>query len=502
MSASIMVEQLYDVLDQRTRDILDRRQSGFRTRRRGWMIRRALAGADVAGLLVAFIVSELVYPVQMNRAGTLSQFTEFAFFDLCLPCWIVAAKLYGLYDKDEERADHSTADDFAGVFHLMTVSTWLLYAVSLTTDWFNPQFGKLFLFWALAVCGVPAARAVARAACRRQVHYLQNTIIVGAGEVGQTIARKLLKHPEYGINLVGFVDASPRERVNGLDHLTILGDGDSLPKLVKLLDVERVIYAFSSEMHEESVEMIRRLNELQVQVDIVPRFFDVLSPGADIHSVEGIPMLGLPATRLSNSAKIIKRAADIIGAAVGLVILAPLFVFLILAIKFDSRGPAFFRQVRVGARDGTFNIWKFRTMCADADERKHELAHLNKHLAPGGDPRMFKIDEDPRVTRVGSWLRRWSLDELPQLVNVLVGDMSLVGPRPLILDEHRFVDDWAARRLDLRPGITGLWQVLGRDAIGFDEMVKLDYLYVTTWSLGRDFALILRTLPRVARASV
>jgi lipopolysaccharide/colanic/teichoic acid biosynthesis glycosyltransferase len=132
-------------------------------------------------------------------------------------------------------------------------------------------------------------------------------------------------------------------------------------------------------------------------------------------------------------------------------------------------------------------------MASDADARKHEVAHLNKHR--NGDARMFKIDDDPRVTRVGVWLRHYSLDELPQLINVLRGEMSLVGPRPLILDEHQYVDDWATRRLDLRPGITGLWQVLGRDDIPFDDMVKLDYLYVTTWSLGGDVRLIARTLP-------
>jgi lipopolysaccharide/colanic/teichoic acid biosynthesis glycosyltransferase len=139
-------------------------------------------------------------------------------------------------------------------------------------------------------------------------------------------------------------------------------------------------------------------------------------------------------------------------------------------------------------------------MDVGAEARKHEFAHLNKHLAPGGDPRMFKIETDPRVTRVGALLRRWSVDELPQLLNVLQGDMSLVGPRPLILDEDRHVDEWARRRLDLKPGITGLWQVLGRDDIGFDEMVKLDYLYVTTWSLGGDCRILLRTMPRVVRA--
>jgi lipopolysaccharide/colanic/teichoic acid biosynthesis glycosyltransferase len=160
-----------------------------------------------------------------------------------------------------------------------------------------------------------------------------------------------------------------------------------------------------------------------------------------------------------------------------------------------------FRQIRAAGDNGAvFRIWKFRTMAADADERKHEVAHLNKHLAPGEDPRMFKIDDDPRVTRVGAFLRRWSLDELPQLLNVARGEMSLVGPRPLILDEHRHVVDWGQRRLDLKPGLTGLWQVLGRDAISFDEMVRLDYRYVTNWSLGEDLRLILRTLPVIARS--
>ena len=151
----------------------------------------------------------------------------------------------------------------------------------------------------------------------------------------------------------------------------------------------------------------------------------------------------------------------------------------------------------MGQRDRPFVILKFRTMTADADERKHEVAHLNKHS--DGDDRMFKVPDDPRVTRVGRFLRRYSLDELPQLVNVLKGDMSLVGPRPLIPDEHRHVDGWAQRRLDLKPGMTGLWQVLGRDDIPFGEMVGLDYRYVTTWSLWQDVRLLFHTIPVMAR---
>jgi exopolysaccharide biosynthesis polyprenyl glycosylphosphotransferase len=425
--------------------------------------------------------------------------TEYALFLTSLPAWIVTAKLYRLYDRDEERTDHSTTDDFAGVFHLLTVGTFLLYALSRETRWFSPDFGKLFFFWLLGIAAVTFGRVGARSYCRRRIEYLQNTIIVGAGDVGQAIARKLLKHPEYGLNLVGFVDDNPKEPHPGIEHLTILGGIDDVRRVVDLLDVERVVIAFSNDGDEEVLETIRELNSIDVQVDIVPRFFDVLHPEIDIHTVEGVPVFSLAPARLDRSSRLLKRGLDVAGAIVGLVLVAPLFAVVALAIKSESRGPIFFRQVRMGEGRRVFRIWKFRSMNEDADARKHELAHLNKHLAPGGDPRMFKIEADPRVTRVGAWLRRTSVDELPQLFNVLAGEMSLVGPRPLILDEMRHVDGWGTRRLDLRPGITGLWQVLGRDDIGFEEMVQLDYRYVTSWSLWTDVRLLAKTVPALLR---
>ena len=177
---------------------------------------------------------------------------------------------------------------------------------------------------------------------------------------------------------------------------------------------------------------------------------------------------------------------------------APVFVAVAICIKVDSRGPVFFRQVRMGAGDRTFRVFKFRTMVVDAEQRKADVAHLNMHQ--NDDPRMFKIPNDPRVTRVGGFLRRSRIDELPQLLNVLSGEMSLVGPRPLILDEDRHVQRWARARLRLKPGMTGLWQVLGASDIPFDEMTKLDYVYVTNWSLREDLRLILLTLPALARA--
>jgi exopolysaccharide biosynthesis polyprenyl glycosylphosphotransferase len=457
-----------------------------------------LLAADLLGLVVAFLLAEWVVNSRSNL-GTFSARDEVIGFMSTLPAWVVVAKLYGLYDRDEERTDHSTADDFGGVFHMVTVCTWIFAVSAYVTHFAHPTAVKLMVFWSAAIVLVSLGRASARAAVRRTIGYLQNTVIVGAGDVGQLIAKKLLLHPEYGINLVGFIDSHPRERREDLEHLALLGSEESLPAIVRLFDVERVIVAFSNESHEATLDLIRSLKDLEVQVDIVPRLYELVGPGIGVHTVEGLPLVGLPPMRLSRSTKLIKRAVDLIGALIGIVVFLPLFVLVGLAIKLDSPGPVFFRQVRVGEGARTFRIWKFRTMCADAETRKQEVAHLNRHLLPGGDPRMFKVNDDPRITRVGARLRRFSLDELPQLLNVLVGQMSLVGPRPLILAEAEYVGAWARSRLEIKPGITGLWQVLGRSDIPFEEMTRLDYLYVTTWTLWTDLRLILKTLPAVLR---
>ena len=359
---------------------------------------------------------------------------------------------------------------------------------------------KLIAFWAVAIVAILVARALARLITRRSIVFVQNSIIVGAGSVGQLVGRKLLQHPEYGINPVGFVDDHPEQRPRK-DRLPVLGDTAELPELVRRFDVERVIVAFNSGPYDSTLRAVRGLADQGVQVDIVPRLYEVVGAETTVHTVEGLPLLSIPPPGLSWSKRALKRALDLVVASIALLLLTPLFGLVALLIRLDSHGPAFFRQPRIGENGRQFRIWKFRTMAADADERKADYAHLNMHEGPNGDPRMFKIPDDPRVTRVGRVLRRCSLDELPQLINVLRGDMSLVGPRPLIPDEHQYVTDWAQRRLALRPGMTGLWQVLGRNGIAFDEMVRLDYVYVNSWSLWNDLRLMARTVPAVFGAN-
>jgi exopolysaccharide biosynthesis polyprenyl glycosylphosphotransferase len=466
-----------------------------RAANRRWLIHRMLLVADVLSLLLAFICAKLIDGLG-NAYYLDSVGRELLFFVGALPVWVVLVKLYGLYDRDDALAHNSTVDDLPGAFHVLTFGSVIVFGIGHLLGVYHWDLRTLFAFGLFAIAFVIAGRLAVRAICRRLKSLAQNTLIVGAGEVGQLIAKKLANHPEYHLDFVGFVDTQPRPRPLAHAPLELLGTPQELPEIVRRHEVDRVIIAFPSHSDTEMIDLIR-LTQSDIQIDVVPRLFENLSRTVAVHAIEGIPLLGLAPPRLSRSSNLIKRVTDIALSIPLLVLLSPLFAVVATLIKLDSRGPVFFRQVRVGAEDLPFRIYKFRTMYTSAEARKGEVAHLNKHAQPGGDPRMFKIPDDPRVTRFGRFLRKTSLDELPQFLNVLKGEMSLVGPRPLILEEDRHVDLWARKRLSLKPGITGLWQVLGRDEIPFAEMVRLDYLYVTNWSFWQDISLLLQTLPLV-----
>ena len=474
--------------------------SGARRRtmhNRGWLMRRMLLAADLFALTASFLSIDYAYGSR-GGSGRIDLNSELLVFLLSLPIWVVSAKLYGLYDLDEERADHSTADEILRVFHLITVGAFVFYAGSWLTRVVSPTPPKVFSFWLIAVVTMACARALARFIARRQGAYIQRTVIVGAGDVGRLIARKVRQHREYGMNVLGFFDAAPNDRGSFAD-LPLLGTPDEVPALVEAHEIDRVIVAFSHEGDEQMLELTRTLADLGVCIDVVPRLFPLVSQSVGVHSIEGLSLIALPRLRLSRSSLLIKRIADVVVASVALIALAPFLALLALMIKLDSPGSAFFIQTRMGARDRPFSMVKFRTMRLGADDLKEDLAPLNRHACGIGDPRLFKVPDDPRVTRVGRALRRYSLDELPQLFNVVKGDMSLVGPRPLVLDEDRFVTEWRRRRLLVKPGMTGPWQVLGRDDLSFEEMVQLDHQYVAGWSLTNDLRLLLRTLPAIVR---
>lgn len=492
--------ELLERVDGQSRSIIERRRRLDKPHRRGWLVRRMLLVADTAGLAIAFVAADAVLGSR-GRGDAVSLPVEYLVFFLTLPAWVVLAKLHGLYEGDEGRADTSTIDDVVGVFHLVTVGTWLFALGAIASGLANPKLVKLATFWVLAVILVTTGRAAARAWCRRSLSYLQNTIIVGAGDVGQLVARKLLNHPEYGLNLVGFVDDEPRELRNDLAHVAMLGGADTLADVVRLLDVERVVVAFSGTPERETLELIRSLRALNVQIDIVPRLFELVGPKVDVHSVEALALVGLSPARLSPSSRLVKRTIDVVIASLALVFTLPLFVAIAFWIKRDSPGPVLFRQTRLGSNMREFTTLKFRTMHLGTNDAEHR-AYIRRTMLATADVEahgMFKLDRAGSITRAGRVLRKLSLDELPQLLNVMKGDMSLVGPRPCIPYETENFAPHHFERFLVPAGVTGLWQVSARASSTFGEALDMDVAYARSWSLGLDLRLLGRTPAQVFR---
>jgi exopolysaccharide biosynthesis polyprenyl glycosylphosphotransferase len=486
---SLGVNDLTAAVDDHTRKLLTR----GRLEHRGWLVPRSLLAADVAGLTLAYLIATLFW----GRAGAFGSIREIVVFVFTLPCWVIVAKLQGLYRSDQEHADHSTSDDVVGVFHLVTIGIWFLLVAGRLAGRPSTSIYALITFWFLAVCILPLTRTVARRLCKRTAAYEQNTLIVGAGEVGQLIARKLVMHPEYGVNVVGFIDRDPIARRPDLpDHLAILGGPERLPDIVNCLDVERVVIAFSNEPVPELLALLRQLRAYNVQIDLVPRLFELIGPRVAVHAIEGLPLLGLPPNRPSRSSRLLKRAVDLAGAGLALVLLAPVFAYIALRIRLDSDGPVFFRQTRLGTNMKEFTALKFRTMKVNTDQSVHRAA-IKQLVSASADSSeyggVYKLERADSVTKFGRSLRRTSLDELPQLINVLRGEMSLVGPRPCIPYETENFELHHFERFALPQGITGLWQVTARANCTYGEALDMDVAYVRGWSLGLDLRLLLRT---------
>jgi exopolysaccharide biosynthesis polyprenyl glycosylphosphotransferase len=462
--------------------------------RRGWLVRRMLLAADLIGLSAAFAIVEVAFRHE-RLVGGVGVGVETVIFLGLLPVWVLAAKLYGLYDRDEESATHSTADEVLSVFHLVTVGVWLFYATSWLVGLSSPHQAKLATFWLLALVSVAVSRSAARTLARRTSAYVQNAVIIGAGEVGQLIGRKLLQHPEYHINLLGFVDAEPREQRRDLRDVPLLGAPDQIAEIVDRNDVDRVIVAFSRDGHEDMLELLRTIRKDNVHIDLVPRLFEAVGANVGIHTLEGLPLVGLPASRISRSSRLLKRGQDLIGSAVLLALLTPLLLVIALLIRRDSEGPVFFRQTRLGLDMNEFTLLKFRTMYEGTDETPHReyIKQIMSSDALPGSNNLYKLERNDSITRVGRWLRKTSLDELPQLINVFRGEMSLVGPRPLIPYELELFSPHHFERFLVPAGLTGLWQVEARAHTTFGEALDLDVAYARGWSLGLDLRLLLRT---------
>lgn len=446
-------------------------------------LRRLLALGDMCAAAASFAMAIALNPARMAAPGAVFLWMLFLF-----PAQVVAFKLYGLYDRDAKHINHTTVDELPWLMHGIVICVLLAWLDAKLAPVGHIGVRQLAPFFGFMVVSVITARTAIRHASVR-ILGVESALVVGGGEIASVLIRKLEAHPEYGVRVVGVV-GDARE-VASAHSLPLVGFVDELEELALRLGVRRVITSPVGIEDHDVKEVVDRCRALGLKVSLLPQLSDVLGASIEIDDVEGLTVLNVNPPWLNRSARALKRTLDLVLATLLLVILAPLMVVVAIAVKLDSAGPVLFTQERVGKGGRRFRLVKFRTMAADAESRRAEL------LSQSTDPNWLHIADDPRITRLGRHLRRLSLDELPQLWNVLRGEMSMVGPRPLICAEDARVQGSSRRRLDLTPGITGYWQVLGRTRISFEEMVKLDYLYVMNWSLWTDLRLLLRTLPTV-----
>jgi exopolysaccharide biosynthesis polyprenyl glycosylphosphotransferase len=405
--------------------------------------------------------------------------------------WPTLAFVVGLYRTDHLASWASAVVEVPRFFVALLLATWPLYVVGRIVGLDVPVVVAFLTVTLIGLCGA-VSRMVVRARLHRVVALRQRTLILGSGVVAGQVVKKVRNNNQFGLLPVGIIDDDLHDI--GTPNLPWLGKFSELKSVIESRQIDRVIIAFSRASHEQLLESIRACRDAGVAIDVVPRLFEFLDGVRALDQVGGLPLLSIGPARLTAVAMAAKRIMDVCVSAIALIFLSPLLAVVAIAIMVESRGPVFFLQERAGRDTKGFRLIKFRSMYVDAEERKKEMEKLNE----SADGVMFKIQEDPRITPIGRFIRRYSIDELPQLINVLKGEMSLVGPRPLIFPEAAALEtQWHMRRLELRPGLTGPWQIYGRSQSPFQEMVRFDYQYVAGWSLARDFELLLGTFPAV-----
>lgn len=462
----------------------------MRSRAPWWMITLDILLINASMLLAYWVRYELQWFRDISYHHPLAAYVPFsALFTVLMLIAFRIDRVY-LHQKGQRLLDQ--------IYRIINATAKSMVIVMATTFALRPPlYSRLLLLEAaiIAVLLLALSRTIfslALGRLRARGMGVSRTIIVGAGEIGRTVMRTIVARPELGYEVVGFVDDNPNKGQTSIGRFEGLGPLDNLPRLVDEEAVDEVIITLPWMYHRKIMGIVRECERRQVSARIVPDLFQMSLSQVDVDDLGGVPLVGVREVGFEREALLVKRAMDIAGALIGLTVGAPFLALIALAIRLDSPGPVIFRQTRIGAGRKLFYIYKFRSMRVGADEEQDRLRELNEVDGP-----MFKIRDDPRLTRVGRLLRRVSLDELPQLWNVLRGEMSLVGPRPPTPNEVGGYQEWHKKRLDGRPGLTGLWQVSGRSLLSFDETVLLDIYYIENWSLWLDLKIMLRTIPKV-----
>jgi exopolysaccharide biosynthesis polyprenyl glycosylphosphotransferase len=459
----------------------------------------ALIAADTLLIVVAILaaywvryVGEWIAPVDEANYVAFAEYAPSAAFLTLLLLFIYRAE--GLYTPQRGL---SWFDRTATIVRGTLVG---VVALSFIFFFYRPafysrlMFGLMGMFVVVLLAAWRLVLGYGLARLRRRGVGVDRLLIVGAGERSRALMRAIVARPELGYRIIGFLDDDP-SRPATIGRFPALGPIADLPGVLAVEQPDEVIVALPATDHQRILAVLDTCEQRRIRAKVVPDLYELTLNRVAVDDINGVPLIGVREPTISGWNYALKRAIDVLFSVLVLTLLSPVFAAIALAIKLDSPGPVLFAQPRVGRGGRMFTCYKFRSMREGADE---ELDQLMEHNEASGQ--IFKMKNDPRRTRVGSFIRRTSLDEFPQIINVLRGEMSWVGPRPPLPREVAHYDEWHKRRLEVAPGITGLWQVSGRSQLTFDEMVMLDLFYIENWSLALDLKIILRTVPSVLLA--
>ena len=453
------------------------------SQRRGALLRRLLASGDWVAIVTA-----------LCAATALTSTTDVAklfWAVLCAPAWILVLKLHGLYDNDHRRIRHSTFDELPSLISASALGVIVLDGLLVLSPPGPLSAKSSILVGFGSLLGCFLLRALLRFAWHRLTD-VATGIVIGQAAIADVVARRIATHPEARLRLVGYLSApSDKDRRASLPRL---GSIEEIARVAREHEVERVVFAEQQMGEADAERLIEECKAAGLGLTFLPPHYGLLGPGIELNRLAELPMLDFRFSDPPRSTLAMKRGLDILVSGLMLTLLAPLLAAIAVLIVADSGRPVFFRQRRAGKGGVPFTMLKFRTMGVDAEERLGELVDLQRLEEPA-----FKIPDDPRITRAGRLLRRTSLDELPQLINVLKGDMSLVGPRPEEEAVVALYDERQRIRLAIKPGLTGPMQVYGRGDLTFEERLAMERDYLDNLSVAGDLAILLRTPRAIVR---
>lgn len=482
-------------------------------------VRASIVLLDVILAAVCFVLAfylregDSVFGEQVS----LSWSSAFAPYGTLLP-FVVLIRLFMFvnYDLYRLRGEFSIVEDLIRIFKAVVVGSLLIVAVAFLYRGgfefraFSYARGVFVLDFVFALVAFTLLRGVIRTAqsiARRRDLNLIPTLLVGRGPGAELFIKEIRERPELGYRVIGVVENGPitNEVPDSYEGVPVITNLKGLPEAIRESGANEVIIADATVGGNELFEVMMKCGKRGIEFRIAPSLFNVLPRKTEIDQIGALPMITLFRSPLSRSARLVKRISDLVIVVITSAVVLPLSLLLALLIKLDSKGPVLYRQERVGMDGRIFLLYKFRTMHSETDDAVHREFQrrfiTGQVPASNGDDAtpVYKLTGDKRITRVGRWMRRMSLDEVPQLLNVLRGDMSIVGPRPPIAYEVESYELWHRKRLDMKPGLTGLWQVSGRNRLPFEEMVRLDLYYIENWSLLLDLRIILRTFVVILR---